>query len=135
MFKNFFIIFTISVFFISCATKHEVDNSMPSDNVSNNKILDTSTLITIYKKPDKDKCEFIENIKKYDFDFKSTKQRVYKKALEKEATHIYIYKITTAYTNTPKTNKENDIGSTSGEVFLIKAKIYKCKDDDEEENF
>jgi hypothetical protein len=132
MYKKTILTFAISSLLFACQTTgdHNPHNTMPSDNVTNQKILDVSTLTTIYKKPDMDKCTYIDKIQEHDFDFKATKERVYKKALEKGATHIYIYKITTAYTNTPALDQNSDLGNTSSEVFLIKAKIYKCKEDD-----
>lgn len=109
------------VFLISCGAKEE--------KVKKEEYLDTSILTIIQRKPYKDKCEYLGRIEESGFDFKSTRELVYYSALKKKATHIYIDKVTTAYTNAANPKKKDNM-MVSGEVFLVKGKAYKCEKDE-----
>ncbi len=119
--KNFIIIFAVMVLFaLSGCYQKKVK---PED------VLDTSTIKIIYKEPtDNDSCVFLGKIKETGFDLKSTKELAYEKAIKMNASHVYVYLVTTAYTDVAKEDKVNQF-AVSGEVFLIKAKAYKCPEE------
>ena len=94
--------------------------------INSKDVLDTSTIKVIYKEPDSSmSCTLAGDIKETGFDLKSTKELAYDKAIKMNATHVYVYSVTTAHVNSATPDRVNNF-VTSDEVYLIKAKAYKC---------
>jgi hypothetical protein len=114
----FYLLISFFLFLQSCYVK----------KVKPEEVLDTSTIKIIYKTPDNNSCTFLGEIKETGFDLKTTKELAYEKALKMDATHVYVYLVSTAFTDVAKEDKINSF-AVSGEVFLIKAKAYKCSNE------
>ena len=91
-------------------------------------VLDTSTIKIIYKEPDSSmSCSLLGDIKETGFDLKSTKELAFDKAIKMNATHVYVYMVSTAHVNAATPDRVNNFVA-SDEVYLIKAKAYKCSE-------
>lgn len=116
------IIFLIAVsVLVACGAKEKPVKATDS--------IQTDHVTEIYKNPDADKCNFLGLIKESGFDFKEAKEFIFINAMKKGATHVRLHKVTSAYSATA--HKDKNGGAAGGEIFLLKAKVYQCADENE----